>query len=229
MRDLPATLGRDTATTTDDPPRRPLEPGRRVGRHRDDTTIARAELSPEWPDDGPIPSDHPLPERIATLPPERRGRSRKKMAKPLVALGIVTVCAIIGIGAALVVAGVIAFFAGDNADNPDGLSAFIDGAQRSAPAQPAGPATGAADRLDPTQLADARQPAARYVPPPPPQQTYSTPDSTPGGPPAQRRPQDRQATPPPPPAPPPIPVPPPPQQRTIPNPIPGLPPIVIPF
>lgn len=227
MRDYPATLRRGAATTTDDPARHPLGPSGRAGRHRNDVTSARVDRMPEVPDAAPIASEDPIPGPIATRSTDRRSRSRRTAAKPLVALGIVVVCAIIGSGVALAAAAAIAMFAGDNADDADGLSAFVDGTESSAPAEPAEPVPDDADQLDPAQLADARRPAARYVPPPVPQPTYSAPDSAPGGPPAQR-PQDRQA-PAPPPAPAPIPAPPPPRQRTIPNPIPGLPPIVVPF
>ncbi|MED5802848.1 hypothetical protein VX037_17610 [Gordonia sp. Z-3] len=187
----------------------------------------------------PAPTAQTPPDPATDPTSDRPAEKRQWLAKPRVALGIVAVCAIIGVGTALVFAAVIAVFAGDDVDNPDGLSAFVGDEQTSAPADPAGggdddsgpkqPDPVNPGQVEPTQLDAARRPAAQYVPPPPPEPTWSATDPAPGGPPQRRTPGEPAPPPPPAPAPAPIPAPPPPQQRTIPNPIPGLPPIVVPF
>ncbi|MEE3851437.1 hypothetical protein VZC37_13910 [Gordonia sp. LSe1-13] len=205
--------------------------------------VERVDRLQDWPDDAPIPNDDPLPGPIASLAADRPPRSRKPFRRPLAGVGLVAVCALIGVGAAVVFAAVIALFGGE--ETPDSLSEFVDdGREASAPADPG---SGDADPADPTTadpgvavrraLAAARRPAEQYVPPPPPETYSSNPESTTGGPPARRGPQNRPPgpapapppAPPPPPAPAPAPAPGPPQQRTVPNPIPGLPPIVLPF
>ncbi|MGC4961252.1 hypothetical protein [Gordonia sp. DT101] len=148
---------------------------------------------------------------------------RQRLTGRRALIGIATICAIIAIGTATAVA----VTGGGDSDKP---SAMGDDAT----------ATSQNDSTyaDPADLTEARVPAVNYVPPPPPPPETtsegSSSDETTTG--RQRTGESRRAVPRPPPrprqqapAPAPAPAPPPlPRQRVFPNPIPGLPPIVLP-
>ncbi|MYR08177.1 hypothetical protein GTV32_18565 [Gordonia sp. SID5947] len=150
---------------------------------------------------------------------------RQRLSGRRALIGIAALCAIVVIGAATAVA----------------VSGGSDSDGSSASAEDATTATSGDDSAyaDPADLTAARVPAATYVPPPPPPPPEPTSDNSSSGETAtgrQRTGEPTRQPPPrrprqnaPPPAPAPLPAPPPlPRQRVIPNPIPGLPPIVLP-
>lgn len=109
---------------------------------------------------------------------------------------IVGACAIILIGVATAVA--------VTGNDKSARTADVAAAETSTQARPS--------YADPADFAEARVPAARYVPPPPPPPPPTSEESADEPTQQQNRPRPRPR----------------PRQRTIPNPIPGLPPIVLP-
>ncbi|ROZ89169.1 hypothetical protein [Gordonia sp. OPL2] len=154
-----------------------------IGAMPDGTPTARRSYEPrEWELD-PV-----------FTPPTTRSRSSVRTRR-IVGV-IVAACAIIGIG----VAAAVAVTGTDEPPRP----ADVAVGETSTEQRPS--------YADPADFAEARVPAARYVPPPPPPPPPTSEESADEPTQQQNRPRPRPR----------------PRQRTIPNPIPGLPPIVLP-